>query len=129
MKTYKQRALEACRKIRDRYRNPDDDKYCTASKCTLCSIYSDGFNCIGCPLSDNFGNSGCCDHDTYNDVLESLKLGSYSLGSYYQNTPKCNAAFTKRAKYYDRIIPILEKIPERRFTPSGWRYFKEIENI
>jgi len=31
--------------------------------------------------------------------------------------------FQRRAKFFRDIIPLLEKLPEKKFTPGWWSYF------
>lgn len=120
--TYKQRAIEACRQLAEKYQKPQGKVFFDLDFCPLCDLYTTaGANiCRGCPLADSDRTEGC------------LQFNSYDAAWDYYNEHKLediepNLAFTARAEFFDKIIPILEKLPARKFTPSGWTYFSELD--
>jgi len=123
--TKKEKTIEACKQLAKKYRNPEGYQFFTPESCELCKLTTTTGNCIGCPMSTRQGRYGCIEFESFNDA----DVSSYErmgLGNVYEEeepTPE----FIARAEFFDKIIPILEKIPARRFTPSGFTYFKELD--
>ncbi len=110
--TKKERTIKACRELAAKYRKPKGEVFFSYTECPLCSIpYNALFDdCEGCPLADEDGERGCGKFRTYREA--------------YSGYPE---AYEARAAFFDRIIPILEKIPASRFTKRGWKYFDELD--
>lgn len=112
--TKKERTIKACRELAAKYRKPEGKEFFRYAECALCKIsgkmlsYQD--NCYGCPLADKNGQQGCGKFRTYRNALNEKR-----------------GAFNARAAFFDKIIPILEKIPASRFTKRGWEYFSELD--
>ena len=114
--TYKQKAIKACEKLAHKYRNPTNEIFFKTSHCPLCDIYfTKNQDCIGCPLNDELMYLFGCD-----------QFNTYKKAEMNQYSSRKKESFENRAKLFDKIIPILKKIPAKRFTPSGWTYFKEL---
>ena len=133
-KTYKQRTIEACEILQYKYSHPQRRTFFQIGFCSLCRIYNIRlYNinsmppCKGCFQSDKSGEYGCESYVTYMAAFKVLKMTTHGLTSYmYPKDEPTYQEFINRANYFKKIIPILEKIPARRFTPIGWKYFKEI---
>jgi hypothetical protein len=82
--------------------------------CRLCKLYHDTRawkECQGCFLADKKGNCGC---DIIEDALDERPI---EQGNKYLK------------KKGEEAYKILLRIPERRFTKSGWKYFKELDKL
>lgn len=123
--TKKEQTIKACKELRKKYLNPQGRFFMDSNDCALCKIYNSvSFSCYGCPLStESFTNFGCTCFKTAKAV--SRLASTKDDNPYKRKTP--NKAFIARADFFKKIIPILRKIPARRFTPSGWTYFKELD--
>lgn len=121
--TKKEQTIKACKELRKKYLNPKGKRFFEMSHCPLCDIYTnEDKDCVGCPFSDTYGSAGCLDFTT-SDKLWRYLLDKKSKSSKY----RLNKYFIARADFFKKIIPILRKIPAKRFTPSGWTYFKELD--
>jgi len=124
--TKKEKTIKACKVLIERYKHPSGHKFFNSSSCPLCTIHyicGDFMGCSGCPLSDKDGNQGCNYFETYK------KAHTYYLRFLHCSTNDVKEApkvFIDRAKFFEKIIPILKKIPEKRFTKKGWVYFSEL---
>ena len=128
METLKNRTIEACRELADKYRNPKGKQFFFVGTCPLCRLYSkhtdqkDGHNsCKGCFMADEYAGAGCCEFQSYIEAIDSI-TGIYRK----ENISEPTIEFLNRANFFEMVIPILEKIPSNRFTPSGWKYFDMI---
>ena len=139
--TYKRKAIDACWRLVMKYENPVGEKFFVSNSCPLCQIYYLNNKCImkkrklwcqGCPLAreadDEFPVvAGCTKFASYINAKE-VMFSNYGINicvSDSNNYPL--EEFIDRANFFRKIIPILEKISPRRFTPSGWKYFKELD--
>lgn len=113
--TKKERTIKACRELAAKYRNPEGKRFFHDEYCPLCIIHLCG--CEGCPLANEDGALGCY---YFNSAKAAMKMSK-------QTDCVPNPAFNARAAFFDRIIPILEKIPASRFTKNGWKYFDELD--
>lgn len=121
----KWRTWKACRKLAAKYREPEGKVFFNYSECPLCQITVDAFcgDCRGCPLAYKNGTKGCGKFRTYRRAYaRAYERYSFNLAF----TPDV-VTFNARAAFFDKIIPILEKIPAKRFTKKGWRYFDELD--
>ncbi len=111
--TYKERALTAWKKLAWKYRNPEGQTFRENKSCPLCLVYfylgikrwrppNLANYCRGCPMGDKDGYMGCVDFKTYGGGPE--------------------RDYAARAKFFEKTLPMLEKVPARYFTPSGWRF-------
>ncbi len=112
--TKKERTIKACRELAAKYREPKGETFFCDEHCPLCSIhyFPNRGVCFGCPLAKQYSTVGCSHFSTY------------------QSANKVSAppeAFNARAAFFDKIIPILEKIPASRFTKRGWEYFDMLD--
>lgn len=136
----KERTLRGCRELAENYRNPVGKTFFNIHACPLCKIHYKMFMpnkmlksspCRGCPLANKYGNSGCIKFKSGELARDTLMRASPSI--YLNDLPieietanKIKEAFEARAKFFDKIIPILKKIPASRFTRKGWRYFYKL---
>lgn len=120
MKTKKERTIEACRELAEKYRKPQGKIFFTSAQCPLCDIFLKNHSCIGCPLAGSNGYIGCESFDTYINAANSGYKES-DFGKCLNRKP--NKQFLARAAFFDKIIPILEKAPASQFTKKGWKPF------
>lgn len=119
--TYKERTLKAVKELAHKYRNPEGEILFNTGNCSLCKIY---FNeetedtCRGCFMANRYGDGGCFNFKSFE---KARKYEDYKASSLERKE-----AFKARAKFFDKVTPILENIPASQFTPSGWKYFDEI---
>jgi hypothetical protein len=72
---------------------------------------------------------GCLEFATFQEALLVHDIMETKFGGdetkYFQKPPP---EFEARAKFFEKIIPMLEKIPAKAFIKSGWKYdyFKHI---
>jgi len=124
----KRLTIKACKKLSNKYRNPHGKYFFTRDVCPLCKIHFDKYyGCYGCPLADENGDIGCTEFKSFADAEEWLDLKSNNT-YFFDPTWEIPEEFIRRAEFFDKIIPILEKIPKERFTPQGWTYFKELSH-
>lgn len=123
--TYKERAIQACKNLAGKYMKPQGKVFFKGENCGFCDIYFDAFEfryCKGCPFAKTSGKVGCIQFNTYKKASVYLGLNTYK----YPKDLPTHKTFIMAAKFLEKIIPILEKIPKERFTPSGWTYFNEL---
>lgn len=131
--TKKERTIKACRELAAKYRKPEGEHFFRIDSCPLCPIHNIGDyangGCRGCPLSLNYNAVGYesdkCGAAGCNEFSSHLKAENYYFECRMPIKP--NPAFEARAAFFDKIIPIFEKIPASRFTKRGWKYFKELD--
>jgi len=112
MTNKQERAIKACKKLVAKYRGAESKTgFFSRYTCPLCKVYTDPNKCYGCPLANQNGGSGCGDFATYKGAEE-------------ERFSKKN--FEARAQFFERIIPILEGLPEERFTKEGWKYTGDV---
>lgn len=129
--TNKQRTIEACKQLADKYRKPKSEKFFGSNSCSLCNIFytTNDTDCISCPLATMGGRMGCIDFYTYRRA-SSVGTSRFNLickPFLYPDNAVIIPEFLARAAFFDKIIPILQEIPARRFTRSGWTYFNELD--
>ena len=123
--TNKDRTILACWKLAEKYRKPQGEKFFLPGSCPLCKIH-DRFTCKGCPLATETGKSGCWQFKS--NIKAQAFLSKFdSLLNLYPAKNKTSITFISRAEFFEKIIPILEKIPAKRFTKKGWTYFNELD--
>jgi hypothetical protein len=109
----KELTIRAHRRIAWRYRNPKGLSFFDMNSCPLCEIHYKYGECRGCPLAHVDGGQGCSNFTSYRHAdLE------YSLDKY-------GPAFEARAQFHEKVIEIIKKWPEERFTKEGWIYSGE----
>jgi len=130
-KKKKQRTIRACRELARKYRDPQGEYFFTYDDCLLCKIHffrnfiDSKNNCLGCPLANKDGKKGCIEFKSFNKAYKKFNEIS-SLSTFFYEDLKTPKEFIKRAEFFEKIIPILERIPAERFTKKGWRYFDEL---
>jgi len=111
----KQLTIRACQELAEKYRNPEGKEFFHSESCPLCPIH---ISCRGCPLQRKRGvGYGCVDFKTFKKASAAEAKSPLAQ----------KRAFNARARFFDKIIPILEKIPAARFTKKGWTYFEELD--
>ena len=126
-KNNKEKTIEACRELIKRYELMEDKHGWFASySCPLCNIHQDVSDecCKGCPLANDFMRAGCLDFNSAKELL--LQYDRWQAGSCNYDYNLFAEAAKNRAGFYRKIIPILKRIPKKRFTKEGGGYFKEI---
>lgn len=113
----KERTLKACRELIEKYRHPKpEDVFFNCDCCPLCKIHlntrAEVRRCLGCPLADERAKADCKNFSSYNEAVKAIFW------------KKCT--FEKRAQFFEKIIPILEKLPAKRFTRRGWEFTGDI---
>lgn len=127
--TKKERTIRACRELAAKYREPERKLFFIWEGCPLCYLHKPGKapveNCRGCPLASAKGTfgAGCFGFNTTKKAMKLVGQGHIGLRDESVIVQK---AFNARAAFFDKIIPILEKIPAKRFTKKGWEYFNEL---
>ena len=127
----KREIISACYDLIQRYESPKGKMLFFNRTCSLCHVVSGNIltmMCRGCPLANKSGVVGCIGFATYKAASNSYRnvLSNVGLSKCYPNN-KPTKEFIARANFFRKIIPILEKIPAKRFTPSGWEYFVELD--
>lgn len=126
--TKKERTIKACRELAAKYREPEGKTFFSTVSCPLCDIHEGFYDCIGCPLADDCGEDGCVEFTTYLEAAEVARVnGCFKIPTPESAKMPIQRAFDARAAFFDKIIPILEKIPASRFTRKGWEYFDELD--
>lgn len=136
--TYKEKTMRACKELIYKYEHPTGKEFFSIPECPLCNMYysrkGEDPRCIGCLLANKTAGRnaktfahGCEEFSTY--ILARGKLASMNVGFHdiLYKSEMLKEEFSNRASFFKMIIPILEKIPAKRFTPSGWIYFKELD--
>ena len=147
--TDKEKTIKACFKLREKYLWPNFEKdfYFKDVYCPLCRIYrisNIDTGCIGCFQRDPCGPSVCGGYqwdsfekaenayDSYMDFLLYDKSfdPSGSVNQEKELLEDLRKAFIKRAEFFEKVITILQDIPEIYFDPEGWTQeaFEEIRN-
>jgi hypothetical protein len=121
--THKEKTLKAWKELEEKYLNPSGRVFFNARECPLCKIHDVWSGCLSCPLTGVVRRvGGCLDFTTYKNAFVCHCQGVYIL-----KNGKPSKAFRDRAEFFRKTYPILEKIPAKRFTPTGWTYFKELD--
>lgn len=124
--TNKQKAILACEKLAEKYRNPAGKAFASPDACPLCEIFQSKKEknfCRGCPLANIEGEAGCVEFASYKEAMKQLrKDGEWWLGILFI---KASTALVveRRAKFFDELKVELEEYPEEQFTKKGWKYF------
>jgi hypothetical protein len=126
-KSYKQRTLDACRELIEKYENFDDGKkYFNIDHCPLCQIYYGKIvthRCPGCILSNSVGQIVGCNRFKSNERAQD----AYSKYQSDDIDPQqLTTAFQSRADFFKKIIPMLELEPEENFEPENKHYFDKL---
>lgn len=115
--TNKELTIEAFKELIDKYKNPIGHIFGSYPSCPLCKIHHDR-SCRGCPLARGEGWQGCDDFKSFPHVTGS---GETMLKEWLDASAK--NAFSKRAKFFEKYLPIIMEIPEEQFTKEGWKDF------
>ena len=109
---YQAATLRCVKELALRYRENDPP-----GACPLCKIYSSRYKArtiSGCFMGES--KYGCYIGCTaFSSFIPSRNMRLYSP-----------AARIRRAKFHERVLPILKALPAKRFHPKTWTYFKEI---
>ena len=133
IKSKKKLTIKACEELVKKYRNPDGKVFFYTATCPLCPIHYNPRTCEGCPLASKDGCIGCTEFDSYQQALKSQKGTTAVTGHVYiafldeASMKDIKEAFENRAKFFEKIIPILKKVDKKRFTRDGWKYFDELD--
>ena len=123
----KWRTIKACRELAAKYREPEGRCFFEIGHCSICDIHYKDDNwdrkCVGCPLANECGGGGCGHFASNYTAQEYLRSHQYNTDKIILTNP----AFDARAAFFDKIIPILDRIPAERFTKRGWKYFNELD--
>ncbi len=129
----KQRTIKAHRELAKRYRSLTGNRGLGfQDKCPLCEIHwsSNVFcyppQCTGCPMASESLNMGCVEFSSYKIALSASKLRLFKRSLFFLHLRERRTANLKRADFHERVIPILEQLPESCFTKEGGRYFPEL---
>ena len=131
--TKKELTIKACKELAERYLLEKNIlRWFSTDTCPLCTIhlvrellFDFSAICKGCPLASRDGSAGCVEFETYQKLFR-LYPPANVLNT-YEKTQLFKEACQARARFYIKIIPILENISEERFTKEGWIYFKELK--
>lgn len=125
--TWKQKILEAWKRQQARYENYEvGDRFLVASTCELCLIIPLLENCFLCPLYMPVDRGMFCrDFNSYKHIAAAM-LNQGSAKKLKRITYAIKKAFAARVKFYKEGYEILKALPDRRFTPSGFRGFPEL---
>jgi hypothetical protein len=117
LRKYKAATVQAILEIIHRYRHPKEyvHLFFNSMFCPLCAIHKNYNICRGCPLANVAGSVGC------------INFISFKLAVYHHTKDDCNYYFNKRAEFFEKILPIVERRPFQYFTNMGWRYFAPIK--
>ena len=111
MESYKERAICACKSCSEK----GDGAGWLRFDGPICCVYENNGRttecCRGCPFADQECGPGCVDFSSYRLAMLSGDV---------------NNAGELCREFFAKVIPMLEKIPTKRFSPSGWKYFKEL---
>lgn len=129
--TKKQKIIEAAKATLRKYRNPKGNVFNKFNSCAMCEAIGKKAwtNCIPCPLAHKDGDIGCSEFKS--SVLKGSAIVVDEYGKITNNTggefskymkTKIRKQLKARANFYEDIIPILESMPEKRFTRSGWKF-------
>lgn len=128
--THKERTIRAIHQLIKNYEHPDPNnlrfgsQYFVADECPLCTFRFDpegNINCEGCVLGLNpHGDfAGCCSYRSFIDAKEAFdqyQRSSCPSGALQKNL---FSAFQKRAKFWRKVLLIIDQWPEERFTKRG----------
>jgi len=125
--TAKKTTIKAWRQQMARYESGPvvGEKYCCYSACALCRTCIAG--CIPCPLCGMGALSGCIDFCSYKKLENAVRACSNSNNYLTIITPELTAAMKARHAFYKKYLSVLEGLPARRFTKSGFRGFPELK--
>lgn len=131
MATNKEKTIAACRELIYKYRNPWGKTFCDMYSCPLCKIHAKCVGCVGCPLADREGGSGCCKYTSYKNTeyayYSILNARGYDLDFGVNVFPGSSGMpvppeFERRARFFENLVPVLEKLPSEQFTKKGWKF-------
>lgn len=128
--TNKNRTIQACKDLAEKYRKPQGKRFFNCADCALCRVHLRGSEkgaCNGCPLGDDKDMFGCNYFESNKKARQVSEKYAPGKPLVYPNSKKVSIKFIRRAEFFEKIIPILEKIPGSRFTNKGWKYFKELD--
>lgn len=148
IKNYKQRTLDAVRESIKRFKSPWGVRFFTPHHCPVCSIYAADYKrytgCRGCYMAieerfiddgkkKRIFSQGCHEFKLYRNArvdYMKIKKKTFSYGCYYPKSddhPHRLESFANYSLYLEYVYGILETIDSKRFTPSGWTQFTEID--
>ena len=127
--TNKEKTIKACKKLIEKYRSPEGKTFFAYDECPLCDIYYQHCQreCSGGPLANKKGMMGCDDFKSF--IRASDVSGIVSGASFFYDGRVMAGAFRRyetRARFFEKIIPILKGMPDKRFTANGWKFTREI---
>jgi hypothetical protein len=94
------------------------NKIFNIDNCPLCKLhFKRNLNptCLGCPLANMYGYSGCFEFNSF----EKLKRNRFNF--------LFHDSVIERKKFFEKILPIVKKYPDYRFTRIGWSFFNNIK--
>jgi len=96
------------------------DQIFDMNRCPLCKIHFERNSrptCLGCPLANTYGYPGCLEFNSFK------KLRKNRFNFLFKSN------LQKRKEFFERILPIVKKYPDYRFTRIGWSFFNEIKRM
>jgi hypothetical protein len=132
MTPHKQKAIEALIDSIEKYDNPIGEQFFTIYDCRICSIYKlkNYPSCKGCMFANKDGKHGCYEFKSIQNITALLGDSDEDYSE------KCDIEFIADNIYLFRIVavrlklkvlPIIVSLLQERFTPSGWRFFRELD--
>ena len=134
--TYKEKTIAACKELLKKYKRADIDKdtYGEFRTCPLCQIYriNDrtnalvllGYFCPGCFMASKPPSTHCrcLTFASFKKVTKAVQKYRIDIDNLPDNRAEAKIALHERGAFYEKIIPMLEKIPAKYFTPSSWKF-------
>lgn len=134
--TKKHRTIKAIEKLIKKYKHPQGQSFFSITSCPLCNIHGENAitTCRGCPLANYIGDEGC---DDFNTFIKASAIYLTTVGPKYTKekyepfplTLPTPQEFLERAKFFEKLLPLLEEVPSKYFTKTGWAYFDNLINI
>lgn len=114
----KQLTIDAIEKLIFRYKYPtlNMHKFLDPRQCPLCKIHKIRNMCRGCPLANIGGSIGCIYFKSFKALAEHR----------HGNVEKYYQALHERGKFFEKILPMVQKHKRSMFTDNGWQYFSDI---
>jgi hypothetical protein len=121
----KEEYLRAIQDTIDRYNNPVGESLFNAEECSMCavtrSVDGDLNGCIPCPLAMKKRAYGCMGMTTgkkAHDIYDYYCISVFRYGDLV--IKPLVKALLKRAKVLYKVMDVINKWPEERFTRGGW---------
>ncbi len=114
MNNDKKKEIKSCRELLEKYLHPEGQNIYIPLYCPLCNVFFKGVYCSKCPLK---GKGGCLPaKDPY---FKSMRIPNPTKGQYKW--------LKSDADFLEKVIPVLEGIPEDEFAQMSDDYYKELD--